>query len=138
MSADEARRLFASRPVAHLATAGVGGQPHVVAICFAVDGDTIVTAVDRKPKRDRRLKRLDNVRLNARASVLVDHYEDDWSALWWARADGRARVVQPDQPGHAAAVAALVDRYPQYGSSPPDGPVIEVSVERWSGWRAQP
>jgi len=137
MSAD-ARALFESQPVAHLATADLTGQPHVVAICFALARDAIVTAVDRKPKRDRRLKRLDNVRVNARASVLVDHYEDDWSALWWARADGRARVLDRDDPGHGAAIAALVERYAQYRSSPPDGPVIEVAVERWSSWRAEP
>jgi PPOX class probable F420-dependent enzyme len=137
MSAD-ARALFESQPVAHLATADLTGQPHLVAICFALARDAIVTAVDRKPKGDKRLKRLDNVRANARASVLVDHYEDDWSALWWARADGHARVLDRDDPGHDAAIAALVERYAQYRSSPPDGPVIEVAVERWSSWRAEP
>src|SRR5947209_140979 len=136
MSAD-ARALFESQPVAHLATADLSGQPHVVAICFALAGEAIVTAVDSKPKRNRRLKRLDNVRRNSRASVLVDHYEDDWSALWWARADGRARVLDAGDAGHGAAVGALVDRYAQYRSSPPDGPVIEVTVERWSSWRAE-
>jgi PPOX class probable F420-dependent enzyme len=133
----EARSLFASARLAHLATAGVGGQPHVVAICFALEGDDLVTAIDFKPKRTQRLKRLDNIRLNARVSVLVDHYDDDdWSTLWWARADGRARVVEPDDPGHAAAVALLTRRYVQYRSNPPQGPVIDVVIDRWSSWRA--
>jgi PPOX class probable F420-dependent enzyme len=136
--AAEARALFASARLAHLATAGAGGQPHVVAICFALDGDDLVTAIDFKPKRTQRLKRLDNVRLNARVSVLVDHYDDDdWSRLWWARADGRARVVAPDEPAHTNAVALLSQRYAQYRANPPQGPVIDVVVDRWSSWRAQ-
>jgi PPOX class probable F420-dependent enzyme len=135
----DARALFRSGRLAHLATADMTGQPHVVAVCFAVEGNTIVTAVDHKPKRTERLKRLDNIRLNARVSVLVDHYDDeDWSRLWWARADGRARVIGSDEPGHAAAIERLVERYRQYRAEPPRGPVIEVAVERWSSWLAAP
>ena len=44
--------------VARLATVGPDGRPHVVPICFALDGDTLYTAVDSKPKSTRRLRRL--------------------------------------------------------------------------------
>jgi PPOX class probable F420-dependent enzyme len=121
--------------VARLATAGPSGQPHIVPIVFAVSpaGDRVWTAIDWKPKSPRGLRRLDNVRANPAVAVLVDAYDDaDWSALWWARADGRARVVEADEAGDA--IAALVARYPQYAREPPAGPVIEVAVERWTGW----
>ena len=120
------RERFAAARVARLATAG----PHLVPICFALDGDTIWTAVDAKPKRTRALRRLQNIARDPRVSLLVDHYEDDWSQLWWARADGIA-TVHDDGP-----VALLAARYPQYAADPPAGPFIAIAVEHWSGWSA--
>jgi PPOX class probable F420-dependent enzyme len=103
---------------------------------FACAGDVVWTAVDSKPKRTRALHRLANVRENPRVALLVDHYEDDWDALWWARADGVARVVEAEAAPEA--LAALAARYARYVMAPPPGPVIEVAVERWSGWSARP
>lgn len=122
---------FATCRVARLATAGPDGVPHLVPIVFALVGDVIHTAVDGKPKRTRRLKRLANIAANPRVSVLADHYEDDWSRLWWVRADGVARILDSSPAG----LAALVERYPQYLETPPPGPFLEITVERWSGWQ---
>ncbi len=130
---DEARRRFTTAPVARLATARPDGRPHVVPITFAVDGDTVATAIDHKPKRDRRLQRLANIAANPSVSILADAYHDDWSRLWWARADGQARIVEHG-PLFAWAVAALQEGYAQYRQRPPEGPAIVVTVERWSGW----
>jgi PPOX class probable F420-dependent enzyme len=138
VDAEEARSLFASARVARLATVDSEGRPHLVAITFAADGDEIVTAVDHKPKRTTRLRRLANIEGNPRVSVLADHYEDDWSRLWWARADGAARIVEPGGEEHARAVGELAARYAQYDERVPDGPAIVISVSRWSGWRARP
>jgi PPOX class probable F420-dependent enzyme len=132
---EEVRHLFASARVARLATCGADGQPHLVPITFALDGDMIVTAVDQKPKRTTKLRRLANIAANPRVSVLADHYEDDWDKLWWARADGTATIVEPETPEHADAVAGLTRRYKQYRERPPNGPAIRISVSRWSGWR---
>jgi PPOX class probable F420-dependent enzyme len=69
--------------------------------------------------------------------VLADHYEDDWDRLWWVRADGRAAIL--DGPAAMApALALLAERYPQYRTHPPGGPVISIRVTRWTGWAAQP
>ena len=87
----EARGRFAAARVARLATADATGQPHLVPVTFAVAGDMVYTAVDAKPKRTTALRRLANVAANPRVSLLVDHYDDDWSRLWWVRADGRRR-----------------------------------------------
>lgn len=138
MNADEARELLASARVARLASIDAEGQPHLVPITFAVQGDTIITAVDHKPKRTTRLRRLANIAANPRVTVLADHYEEEWSNLWWARADGLARVLEPGSGEHANSVAQLTARYPQYRERRPDGPAIEISVSRWSGWRARP
>src|SRR5215471_4675023 len=121
MKPDEARRLFSSARVARLATAA-GITPHLVPITFAVDGDLIYTAVDAKPKSTTNLKRLRNIRDNPHVAVLVDHYEDDWSALWWVRADGNASVVTGAE-WIARPIGLLAERYRQYVASPPAGPV---------------
>jgi PPOX class probable F420-dependent enzyme len=140
VTAGEARERLAGARVARLATAGADGRPHVVPCTFAVLGeDTIVSAVDHKPKRTTALRRLANIAANPRVAVLADHYEDDWDALWWARADGEARVVGPGaETGlRAEAVRALTARYAPYRERPPAGALVVVAVERWSGWSAR-
>ena len=122
--------------VARLATVDASGAPHVVAIVFALQDDRIVTPVDHKPKRSPHLKRLANIAVEPRVAVLFDHYEDDWSRLWWVRADGVAAVVEPGSPRHQAAAESLVGRYEQYADHPLAGPIIEIAVTRWSSWAA--
>ncbi|MCY1138946.1 TIGR03668 family PPOX class F420-dependent oxidoreductase [Actinoplanes sp. Pm04-4] len=127
-----AQRL-ASVPVARLATVGPDGAPHVVPMVFALVGeDEIVSAVDHKPKRTRALRRLANIEHEPRVSVLADHYEPDWSQLWWVRADGVARLL----PAYAEGLQALAGRYPQYREKPPAGPFVVITVERWATWTA--
>jgi PPOX class probable F420-dependent enzyme len=137
VSPEEARRRFASSRVARLATVDAAGRPHLVPIVFALDGDTIVSAVDAKPKRTTALRRLANVEATRRVAVLADHYDDeDWTALWWVRADGIGRVLEPDHAQAREAVRMLVERYPQHREQPPEGPVLTIEVERWVGWSA--
>jgi PPOX class probable F420-dependent enzyme len=134
VTAEEARARFAAARVARLATADAAGRPHLVPIAFAVDGDTVYSAVDAKPKRTRALRRLANVRENPAVSLLVDHWDDaDWAALWWVRADGRGRVLDPDDPQARRAIRLLGERYPAQRDA---GEVLAVEVERWSGWAA--
>jgi PPOX class probable F420-dependent enzyme len=135
LDADDARRRFAAARVARLATVSGDGRPPLVPVVFAVEGDTVLTAVDQKPKRHRDLKRLRNIAEHATVSLLVDHYEDDWDALWWARADGTA-TVSDAAPVLARVRDALGARYPQHREHPPEGPAISVAVARWSGWSA--
>jgi PPOX class probable F420-dependent enzyme len=135
VTGEEARRRFASASVARLATVGADGRPHVVPIVFALVGDTIYSAVDQKPKRTTKLRRLANIEANPKVSVLVDHYEDDWQKLWWVRADGRAQVLDPSEANEA--IDRLAERYEQYVAERPAGPVLAIEVERWSGWSAE-
>jgi PPOX class probable F420-dependent enzyme len=132
----DARRRFESARVARLATIDPRGHPHLVPIVFALARETIYSVVDAKPKRTVELRRLQNVRREPMASVLVDHYDDtDWAALWWVRADGAARVLELTEPEARGAVALLAERYPQQR---PTGPVLAIDVERWTGWSAAP
>jgi PPOX class probable F420-dependent enzyme len=134
MTAAEARERFAAARVARLATADGAGVPHLVPVVFAVDGDRVYMVTDAKPKRTTALRRLSNVRENAAVALLVDHYDDsDWSRLWWVRAEGRGRVLEPDEPEAVHAVALLAARYPQQRAT---GAVLAVDVARWSGWAA--
>ena len=125
--------LWPEARVARLATVSPDGRPHVVPICFAVEGDTLYTAVDAKPKSTRALRRLANIEQNPRVEVVIDHYEDDWSCLWWVRLRGRARVVDRDD----RALELLQAKYEQYRTAPPAGPFVVVEIESRSSWRAR-
>jgi PPOX class probable F420-dependent enzyme len=134
MNGAEAREVFAKARVARLATLTPDGAPHIVPICFALDGDVIYSAIDDKPKSTTHPQRLRNINSDARVAVLADHYDERWEELWWVRADGRARVVSAGEQ----AVALLAQRYEQYRARPPRGAMIVIDVERWSGWRHPP
>lgn len=130
----EARDRFAISPVLRLATVGNDGKPQVVPCTFAVDfAGQIVIGIDDKPKSTANLRRLRNIAENPRVSLLVDHYDDDWNQLWWARADGTARIERSGLD-HASHWAALKRKYSQYEGQLLEGPVIVVQVESWSGW----
>ena len=134
MTRAEARDRFAGARVARLATADAEGRPHLVPVAFAVDGDRVYMVVDAKPKRTPALRRLANVRANPAVALLVDHYDDaDWGKLWWVRADGVGRVLNPDEPEGQRAIALLAERYPQQGAT---GAVLAIDVTRWTGWSA--
>jgi PPOX class probable F420-dependent enzyme len=132
MDAEQARARFAGGRVARLATVDATGRPRLVPIVYALLGDALYFVVDAKPKSTTRLRRLADIRADPRVSALVDHYDEDWDTLWWARADGTARVLDDLRPD---ALAALAARYPAYRVTPP-GPMVEIAVQRWSGWSA--
>ncbi|RKS69043.1 PPOX class probable F420-dependent enzyme [Actinomadura pelletieri DSM 43383] len=135
LSSDDARRLLTTVPVARLATVGEDARPHLVPVTFAVHRGSVYTAVDHKPKSTGNLRRLADIRFNPRVALLADHYEDDWERLWWVRVDGRASIVE-DPARKAEPVRLLTERYAQYRDRPPEGPVIAVTIDAWSGWTA--
>ena len=98
-------------------------------VTFAVEGDAIYTAVDRKPKSGANLKRLRNVGENPWVTVLADHYSDDWDTQWWVRADGKAAILA-DQRQMAAPLRLPADRYRQSRRAPPTGPALAMTVGR--------
>jgi PPOX class probable F420-dependent enzyme len=135
MVESEIRQLLAAARVGRLATADATGRPHVVPLCFALEGDAIWWAVDAKPKSGRTLKRLGNIAENPRVSLLVDAYDEDWRRLWWARADGAATIVEPG-PDERRGRELLAAKYAQYAAQPPPGLVVRIDVDTWRGWRA--
>ncbi|OBK17398.1 TIGR03668 family PPOX class F420-dependent oxidoreductase [Mycobacterium asiaticum] len=135
----EPRSAFATSPVARLATVTSSGRPHLVPVVFAVQFDqnngVVYTAVDAKPKSTQRLRRLKNIEANAAVSLLVDHYADDWAQLWWVRVDGTATIAQ-DGAALTTGYRLLRAKYDQYQSVSLNGPVIAITVTRWSSWHA--
>ena len=133
MSPEKALELVERARVAHLATVTKSGTPHIVPCCFVLDGEVIYSAVDAKPKSTLALKRLANIAAAPVASLLVDHYDEDWTQLWWVRVDGTASIVaDPDERRHALLM--LTDKYIQYQHEAPAGPVIAVHIERVRNW----
>jgi PPOX class probable F420-dependent enzyme len=126
---------FAAAPVAVLSTAVADGAPHAVPVVFAVRGEVLYTAVDAKRKTTHRLRRLANIAANPRVSLLVDHYDEDWTQLWWVRADGVAAIHDSGEQ-MATGYALLRQKYPQYERTALDGPVVTVDIARWSSWQA--
>jgi PPOX class probable F420-dependent enzyme len=127
--------VAASR-VARLATVGPDGRPHLVPIVFALDGDTLYTAVDAKPKRSATLKRIENARRNPNVAILVDSYAEEWDELWWVRLDGSARVLDSGAEAERA-VDLLRAKYEQYRSTPPRPPVLAVDVRGYRAWSSR-
>jgi PPOX class probable F420-dependent enzyme len=109
------------------------GRPHLVPCCFVLDDDTVYSAVDAKPKTTLDLKRLENLRANSAASLLIHHYAEDWSELWWVRIDGRGRLLAT-RDEQDRAIRLLSGKYPQYREWPPVGEVLGISIERWRSW----
>jgi PPOX class probable F420-dependent enzyme len=126
-----AEQELARARIGRLATVTAAGTPHIVPVCFALHEGRIYTAVDAKPKATTELARLEHVRATGRASLLVDHYEEDWTRLWWVRVDGAAEVVRSEP-----AIDALAEKYEQYRAARPAGPLIAIAPERWRSWVA--
>ncbi len=122
--------------VGHLATADESGVPHVIPVCFAVDGDHIYSVLDQKPKRTglTRLRRVRNILSNPQATLVADHYEEDWSRLWYVMISGRAELLLEGEE-RSAAILVLRAKYPQYRDMDIDeNPVIKITVERVIAW----
>jgi len=136
---DDPQELWArvaAAPVGRLATVRPDGSPRLVPVTFAPVDGLLCFAVDEvKPKRDARLARLADIARDPRVVLLVDHYDPDWSTLWWVRVDGRAAVL-PEGPVRERALDALAAKYPPYRTRRPAGPVVTITPGRWSGWSA--
>jgi PPOX class probable F420-dependent enzyme len=136
---DDALERIRTARVGRIATVTPDDRPHVVPFVFALAeagvGPRAYWAVDRKPKRSERLRRLDNLEGNPAVEFVVDGYDEDWRWLWWVRASGTGRLVGSNEE-RSNALAVLRSKYPQYGSEPPDGPVVAIDIDRISGWSA--
>ena len=140
LSESQARFLAEAR-VARLATADAEGRPHVIPVCFAFAdigfGESIYIVLDRKPKTAEltRLRRVRNILANPRASLVVDHYDEDWQSLRYILATCDAALLDGAEPEAAAAVAVLREKYPQYRHMDLDGnPVIKLTPYRFTPW----
>jgi PPOX class probable F420-dependent enzyme len=128
-----ARQRVAAARVARLGTVTPHGRPHLVPCCFALSDDVVYSAIDAKPKSTQALRRIANLTANPAVTLLVDHYSDDWTELWWVRVDGEGRLVEsPDE--HDRALTLLTAKYEPYRRQPPDGPVIAIDIAAWRGW----
>ena len=136
-SPDARQRAFidAAR-VGRLATVDARGEPSVVPICYVYDGARFYSPIDEKPKRrDVTLRRVRNVGQTGRATLVIDHYEEDWTRLGWVLIRGRAALQEPGAPGHSEAVALLRARYPQYRAMALESaPLITLTPERIRSW----
>ncbi len=135
---EEERSFIRTHRVARLATVDAGGQPHVVPIVYAFDGQQLYTPIDAKPKRVEalRLQRVRNIQANPQVALVVDEYSEEWSQLAWVQIRGIATLLE-DGATHARAVDLLHDKYPQYTTMPLDQrPIIAITPTRVLSWQS--
>ena len=135
LAEDEARARLAAHDHGILCTVHPERGVDAVPVAYAVDDDGYVgVPIDRvKPKASSRLQRERNLEADPRGTLLVEHWDrDDWSRLWWVRAELRSE----DADGRAAALAArLAGRFPQYRDQPFDR-VLVLRLAGVTGWAA--
>jgi PPOX class probable F420-dependent enzyme len=143
LPAEAIERRLDTWPVAILASVDTEGRPHQVPVVFARAGSRIWSPVDAKPKVEGELARVRHLRADPRASLLLEHYAEDWKRLWWLRVESNAQVVEPRDPSEdpevELAVAALRRKYPQYREIPVlrDPPtLLALDPIRVTGWCA--
>ena len=112
---DPEKQAVAAMRVARLATADPQGTPHVIPVCFHYDGHRFYSVLDQKPKRTAvtNLKRVRNILSNPKVALVIDHWQEDWQALWYVLINGTADLLHTSEE-HQAAITALCEKYPQY------------------------
>jgi PPOX class probable F420-dependent enzyme len=131
--------FIAEGRVGRLGTADSSGQPLVLPICYAFDGESLFSAIDAKPKTQsgERLKRIRNIRDNAKVSVVIDHYDEDWTQLRYVIIQGQAQILT-DGPDFSRGADLLLGKYPQYRAMGLDrgtGLMIKVKPARVTQWQ---
>jgi PPOX class probable F420-dependent enzyme len=127
-------------PVARLATADGSGAPHVIPVCYAFDGRFLFSVLDQKPKSAEliRLRRVRNIQANPQVSLVVDHYEEDWSRLGYILVLGKAELLLEGEE-HDGAVRLLRRKYVQYRAMDLEAnPVIKITPHRAVCWGVAP
>jgi PPOX class probable F420-dependent enzyme len=145
LSPNQRRFLDAARR-AVLATIAPDGHVRLVPVCFALeptdpshDGAVAIwTPLDEKPKATTdplALARVRDILARPAVTLLVDQWSEDWSDLAWLRLRGTASLAGPQDPGHAAMVVRLRDRYPQYaGHDLEHRPMIRILIQAATAW----
>jgi PPOX class probable F420-dependent enzyme len=124
--------------VARLATADKTGRPHVIPICFALDGKELYSPIDEKPKKTSPLllKRIRNIRANPHVAVVIDRYDEDWRRLAYVLIVGKAKLLMRGAR-HKRAVRLLRKKYPQYKKMRlEERPMIQITPLQWKSWEA--
>ena len=130
--------FIARHRVARLATANVDGQPHVIPVCYALDGGVIYSMLDLKPKRIQilKLKRVRNILENPSVSLVIDDYMEDWNLLSYVLVMGTASLIQSGRE-QQRATRLLREKYSQYRTLLTDtAPALRIAVERVITWGA--
>ena len=130
------KRFVEAHRVAHLATAGTNGRPHVIPVCYAFDGESLFSPIDDKPKRvgPARLKRVRNIQENPHAALVIDDYSEDWTRLAYLLVRGKVEIVSGG-PTHEQAVQLLREKYHQYRTMAlEDRPVLKITAASIVAW----
>jgi len=132
----EALRRLASHDHGTLATVHPDRGVDAVPVVYAVTNGFVGVPIDRvKPKSSFRLQREQNLEADPRAALLIERWDrDDWSKLWWVRAELR-HEVSPASDLIASLAAQLSEAFMHYQDQPFAGMLV-LRIEAVSGWSA--
>ncbi len=107
-----------------------------VPVVYVTDDGFVGVPVDKvKPKASLRLQRERNLEADGRATLLVEQWDrDDWSRLWWVRAELRWHG-NDDGDRENTLADELARRFPQYRDRP-FARVLVLSIVAVTGWAA--
>jgi len=128
---ESVRTLFDRERRGVLTTLDPDGSGHSVPIVFVVSGSEIVSPIDHKPKTGGELARVRNIERDDRVTVLVDHWDEDWTRLAWVMVRGHA-VIDPDGPFDV--VQSLIVRYQQYAPDERPDALIRIRPMKLTWW----
>jgi len=126
---ERARAIIEGARRAVLSTVDQNARPHSVPVCFAVRGDELISPIDHKPKSGGVLARVRNLEANPNATLLFDHWDEDWTRLGWVMVTGTAHMEQPP-----TATELLLDRYEQFRANPDFDALIVIAPQRIVWW----
>lgn len=132
MLSERERDFLLRRRVGHLATAGASGMSSVVPVCFALQAETLYTALDEKPKRTRRLRRIIDLEANPSVAFVADYYDEDWSRLGWVMIRGRGDILESGEEFDMGC-GLLKGRYMQYATMKLS-PLIAIRILALRSW----
>ena len=131
------REFVIGQRVARMASVDTNGRPHVVPICFVLDGTSVIySAIDLKPKsvETKNLRRVRNIANNPSVSILLDRYTEDWAQLGFVILHGAAKVLAQGAERNRAE-DLLRKKYSQYEKLLQLGaPMIKIDVGRITSW----
>jgi len=114
----KALRFLKDHEVCRLATASKDARPHVVPVIYALDGESIIVAIDYGTKK------LKNIRENGNIALVVDEFNPNRAVM----VEGECEVLERGKE-YLRLLQILFDRFAHYRNNPwseGESPILKI------------